>query len=555
MVSVNLNYKTNLGKNIYHIGAFICHTPKTLNDTYEDGVLVDNRCTLVSSRDELIEYFGDPNISPSSYPELMLSERLVSSGTPVYISSVYDMQDHDDEFKIKYNGYTEISFKQYNENDYINAITLKLKSEIKFCQPLIYTSYSDNTLVITVLQYILDRDVLHINYNRNQLYPNMLYRQDEFTFNTLSDTDQSIINALSSLGIELKIEYTIGYHNLITLLKSYSSFIPVFKDNYDSDSYSLNLHDSDYTYFLDGDQSYLAYSDALSRLNNVELLPHNICLPKLYKTVDQKSSSGSEILYKKLKEQSPEYYSLIYSNLLDSFNKDSSTYLFINAPDVSVSTTLRWLKKLDEFSGVVELPSANNCDLYFGYISEYVSSNLKNPVIHRVSYSAALLVMYGLLINQSAIDSIYRPLGISNLGIAYKDPKLVTNEVVAKSLLECKCNSIVNFDSNTSWIYGNRSLSDHSALQHSHISRFTTYIRRVISEYLELNKFSLNTIANADAISTYIDASILSQFRDSGILNAYQTKYTKSNKSLFFKITLNFYNIFESIQLNFNIAQ
>ena len=118
----------------YYLGAIICRTPRTLNDTTEDGITKDNRCVVVSSARELFSYFGNPFINPAEYTDLTIAYRLASNGIPVCVSSVYDMKDNDDNFEIHYNGYTRFVFKNKEGEEIVGY---ELKSDIKFCQPII----------------------------------------------------------------------------------------------------------------------------------------------------------------------------------------------------------------------------------------------------------------------------------------------------------------------------------------------------------------------------------------------------------------------------------
>ena len=60
-----------------NVGAIICRTPRTSNDEVIDDLLVDRHCTLVSTSDEFIKYFGDPYINPTEYSDAIVALDLV----------------------------------------------------------------------------------------------------------------------------------------------------------------------------------------------------------------------------------------------------------------------------------------------------------------------------------------------------------------------------------------------------------------------------------------------------------------------------------------------
>lgn len=154
----NITVSNRTTDTLYDIGAIVCRTPKTLDNTVENGIERDNRCVLVTSVSQLIDYFGDPFIDPNEYTDLIIAYRLVRSGYPIYISSLYEMQDNDDGFVIRYNGYTEFYFTDKYKH---KTVGYKLKSNIKFCQPIIQSNYNQGSseLTLYISLYLLERDI------------------------------------------------------------------------------------------------------------------------------------------------------------------------------------------------------------------------------------------------------------------------------------------------------------------------------------------------------------------------------------------------------------
>ena len=149
-----------------YIGGVICRTPKSKNvikypneNQQYDETISDKSCVLIHNTDELVNQFGNPYIDPASYTDLCIAYNLVQSGIPVWISSIYEMKSNDDGFNIPYNGYTEFTFKDDNGND---STTYRLKSNIKFCQPIIQSEYNgSNKLDLYIALYYLKRSVIN----------------------------------------------------------------------------------------------------------------------------------------------------------------------------------------------------------------------------------------------------------------------------------------------------------------------------------------------------------------------------------------------------------
>ena len=554
----NLNLSNKKINNDSNIGAIICRTPKSLSNIANSNADIDNKCVLINSVEDLINTFGDPFIDPSSYSDLILAYNLVKANIPVYISSIYEMKDNDDEFDIQYNGYTEFTFKdKYNHN----TITYKLKSDIKFCQPIIQSTFNINTLDIYVSLYYLDRS-LSI-YNRKDLYclkQSQLYKILRFTYNINNATDDDIISDFRLNGLELKLYNTPSQSKtaFIDTLKQYSTFKVLLATGCDnngnmvhqSDEYYYNINTNDYNYnFNITDEIINAYKQAIDALSLKLPAPHLLCLGKLYKSTSMNSANDNYIMYAKLNDLEPESYIVIQNYLLSRFDNECDTYLYINTPDVSASTVTRLLSNNSEYEYSYSLLDNYNCDLFFGYAYENINNSLYYSTTKNVNYSTAVLVWYSLLMSQQT----YKANSIDNLNISNNSIKLLITKYTADILNNLRCNPIVTFDTGFPSIYGDRSLSNSANLKYSHISRTYIQLRRLIREYLQTQCFKINNLFNTQTYVNYISSSILDTFVNSGILSDYNIDYNINNKSVEFNITLLFASVIEELTLNFTI--
>jgi hypothetical protein len=139
-------------------------------------------------------------------------------------------------------------------------------------------------------------------------------------------------------------------------------------------------------------------------------------------------------------------------------------------------------------------------------------------------------------------------LNISNLHVRSSIP-----ESSALKLEQERCNSMVLFDIGSPSLYGNRSLSNLPNLRRSHISRNFVFIRRLIRDYLETQKFTISNLFNLTAITNYITGSILDTFVSDGILNNYTLDYNSFDRTVNINITLTFAGYIKSLELNFRI--
>lgn len=554
MASVDL-YRKPLRTSVYRLSAFICHTPKTfVTDT-------DRNCQIVTSESQLFEEFGNPYICPKKYTDLILAHKMIVQGLPVCISSVNDVKCYDDGFLTSYNGYTELIIKSKNSSDeFYNFARLKMKSEVKFCQPYFYCDTDGNTLNIHLQTYLLDRSLLPHNYVQNTLYRSTLVDQVDLSFNTLSSTDQSIINAFSNYGIELKIEYLTTNKNVMYILKSYKEFTPTPKElspegmdpTYSLDPYAIDLHDQLYAYDFDNITALHTYTEAADKLVALQTPPYFITVCKAMQSFER-YSADNKLLYTDITNAPPENCWYIYTELIKSVPASSGIYLFINMPDTSVHTALSLLRQENDYTAVDELPESHNCDLFFGYIPSRVKCSLLSGIYQTIYYTAASLIMYNLITNADSIYQTYKPLGMSELGLSYQSPKSYINDSTANQLVNNRCNSVVTFDLGKTWIFGNRSLSNNQYLQHSHIARSVVYIRRIISEYLETVKFNINNALNVQSYINYINSIIIQPFIDGGLLRRSASSFEIDGKSVTITVPLNFNNVVNSINLNFSI--
>jgi hypothetical protein len=549
-----INVKNNFLINESNIGALICHTPK--NKVEYD---------LIKSTDELEEKFGDPFIDPSLYADLVLAYDLIRRGVPMYISSVYDMYNNTDGFdSIHYNGYTEFYFI---ENGF-EVVGYKLKHEMKFIQPIIQTielTDESHRLHLYVNLYYLDRFTKKEISDINLLHSSRLYNTIEFVFDANSVTDEDIIRDFKSNGFELKILYS-GNNNrtlaselikkanndkLSILLRSTSeSEITIYRDSnfIYTDDYRYNIHTSDYMYDFDEETVTLSsYMKAIDRLSNLSVEPLMLCMGRMIKL--QPHITDDILTGFSTTQLESESQIAIYNHLLDAFNEDCNTYLFINAPDLTVSSTIQLLSQSGKFREALQLNSNFNCDLFYGYATDFVDCSLVDSHNRKVEYSAALLSFYNLMITSSAyITNNFIDLNISNDSV-----KLVLTESSASKLKDLKCNSMVLFDIGSPSVYGDRSLSNLPNLRFSHVSRNFVRLRKLIRDYLDTKKFILNTMFNIDSCVDNIKFNILDDFKSHGIISDYDISYTINYQTVNINVILLFSRVAESIAIDFVI--
>lgn len=549
------------------LGAIVCHTPKTLLEIIDDNdnktVVTSSNCVTVSTTEELEKYFGDPFIDPSVYSDLVLVYDLIKQGVSMRISSVYDMQDNDDGFKkILYNGYTEFYFK---DNNGLNAIGYKLKSDIKFCQPIIQhveLTNNSNQLHIYVQLYYLDRQRKKSLQDLNRFDSSHLYKIIHFVYNTKDVVDEDIINDFYNNGLELQIVYGAGDNKALSneLIKAASpgSFKIVLRSLTDSDgvfdkivtsTYEYYIHSSDYAYnFSDENTITNAYISAIDAIHNAFPEPLMLCFGRMFSA--KNTYEQADILVgQQFVQPSADLQFGVFNYLLEKFNEDCNTYLFINTPDLGVSSTLSALNQTDNYNDIISLPDHFNCDLFFGNAVDYIGNSLVDRNPRKAVYSAALLSFYNLMIT----NAVYMTNNFLDLNISNRCVKLVLSERSAEKLRDSRCNSIVLFDIGKPSVYGDRSLSLLPNLRYSHISRNFVRLRRLIREYLETKKFIINTAYNIDSCISYIRTRILDEFVSNGVVSNYSITYSVEYKTVNIKIILIFVSVVEKIELTFTI--
>lgn len=587
-----------------NIGAIICRTPRTSNDEVIDDLLVDRHCMLVRNKDEFIKYFGDPYINPTEYSDAIIALDLVQRNINMYISSIDEMKHFDDGFDIPYNGYTEFYFL---DSERYRTVGYKIKSGMKFCQPIIQSKRELNILTLYVSLFLLDRSVpkkyididektrvTDVNsFDTLKLYTTYTLEFDvskvlnEHGVDVTKTKDVDVINALLEYGIELKPLNTYGDTDLIDKFAEFTKFTVVNDQNAvysvdDSDkeniqytflkdviNYTYDLHTDNYAFdFSDDDKVVNTYKDAAERLRHSSPEPLFVSLGRLYKSFtvfNDKDDQDKFIIRSVMCDLDPYNYSVVHYHLLsifdpagtkinmetlsEEYSNASNTYLFISAPDIPSTSLNKWLSVSDEFSNVVDRKDQYNCDMFYGYIIEYMVSTLYYEHPERTMISAATLAMYNALIN----DIAYMTNEIGSLNISNASVKSYISESTAKKLANNRCNTAVMFDTGSPSIYGNRSLSLLPNLRYSHISRNYILIRRLISEFLETKKFVLNTVYNIDACTNYITSNILEQFKMNGVLNRYEIERTMSHKTVYYTITLYFMQMAGSLKLDFTI--
>ena len=608
-----------------NIGAIICHTPKTSNDELVDDLLVDHHCMLIDNVDDFEKYFGDPYINPTEYSDAVMAHRLVKQNVRMYISSVDEMQHNNDGFNTAYNGYTEFYFLDSNK---LRTVGYKLKSDIKFCQPIIQAQRDVNVLTLQVSLFLMNRAATKTNIPQgpagsefdpscgtvNVIDTSRLYRTYAFDFDvskvTIKDendnlvevtktSDQDVIDALAKYGLELKPLNTFGTTSgLIDKFASYDLFritegqsrYPETVKNYGYNSqgelvdedgnrissiytgrtaldYEYDLHADNYAYnFSDHDKIVEQYGNIIENMRTKLPAPLYLCLGRIGRSSTIMSEDESYIVRSVIGELNPYYTSVIQNLLLTSFDPNGTqvlsyndettytegcdTYLFINTPDIPVSSAYKWLNAVDEYSNTVDLLDHFNCDIYHGSIIEYENSTLSYSPPHRMVLQAATVVFYNLLLNS---DTIYLTNAIGGLNIANGSIRTLVSESSAKKLADSRCNTIVTFDTGYPSTYGDRSLSTLPNLRYSHISRNFLLIRRLIKEYLETKKFILNTIYSTDICVSYITNSILEQFKLHDILRNYTIEKSISRQAVSITITLYFTQMAGGLNLDFTI--
>lgn len=573
---IDISVKNTVVTEDNNIGAIICHTPKC---TFVTDTLSDNKslnCKLVRTLDEFNEYFGDPFIDPSVYSDLVLAYDLVRRNVPMYISSVYDMHDvSDDDFSlVSYNGCTEFYF---TDKDGYDTVGYKLKSNIKFCQPLIRhieVTNNGHVLQISVDLFYIDRKQIKSKSEFSSLSDARLYRTIIFSFDIEDVIDSEIKSELSKYGLELVVKNSGGDDKALVseLINHASDVTSIFLKSCLPDDYSEPLHDpekyvvtkdywydthtNDYRYDFDSDSeghndtSVNAYKSAIESLLEVKPSPIMLCLGHLYKSNSIYDKDDPTLcVSSSLVDADPSTHIGIISILLETFDSDCDTYLFTNTPDLSISSTLSLLSADNKYEQTILLGDQYNADLFFGYATDFVDNSLAHPNSRKAVYSAALLSFYKLMLERDTyVTNNYVDLNISNRCV-----KLVLSEPSAKKLSDARCNSMVIFDIGRPSTYGDRSLSLKPNLRYSHISRNFVRLRRLIKDHLETRKFIVNTYYNIQSCINYIQLNILDDFVSRGVLSNYTLTYSTEYKSVFIHINLLFPSVAETISLDFTI--
>lgn len=583
MADITLLNRSNIEYNT--IGAIICRTPKMINDTIvNDYTTIDNRCVMITSISQLIAYFGDPFIDPVEYSDLIIAYNTVNNNIPVYISSVLDVKLHNDNFNTKYNGFTEFMFK---DSDGYDTVGYDLKSDLKFCQPILQSDFSSNQLTIYASLFLLNRSALVDARSQSKIDYSKLYRTYSFSFDVEKSTDNDIISALSTIGLELKRVNCARDKDLINEFKKYTRLsiatesintsLPVedyfycsceecshgdaciCSDRPTDDSYEpfivnqknywYNLHNNEYRYNLnDKDTIMESYEDAMNRISTKLNVPSLLCMSRLYKSFET-FDDDSNVIQSGTLDLDPDYYILLQNKLMEIFDEDSDTYLFISTPDLPVSKIVQMMVNSGDFYNSDLLLSHFNCDLYHGFVSDILNNSLYYNSSVRVHYSVSSIVFFNLLRN----NSLYLTNAVADFNISNEAIKSSIPMSSAEVLMNCRCNSVVLFDKGYPSIYGDRSLSILPNLRYSHISRYFVILRRNIKEYLETRKFTKNTIYSNDISINYIKTEFLDQLKSLRILDDYSIEYTSEFQSVYITITLWFVGVIESISLNFTI--
>lgn len=570
---INCSVRNKAVANSVSIGAIACHTPKSIAISKDNVTLYTGQtCRLIDNLDDLDKYFGDPYVDPTTYSDLIIAKEIIQKGVPLYISSVDDIRYNVDSFqKILYNGYTEFYFK---EGDF-DTVGYRLKSDIKFCQPIISSiefSNEYNQLHLYVQLYHLDRGMTKKFYTLNKPDASFLYKTVHFVFDNNTVTDDLIIEDFDSNGLELQIVFSggdekalvnqfnrfrdTGLKVLLTSLEGNNSDYTVH-----SKYYHYDIHSSDYIYDLTDDEENnkadASYIKSVNALSSMIIEPTLLCIGRMFHSVNYYDEDFDNVLLSsKLLPLDPESQLGVYTILLGLFPEECNTYVLINMPDLSVSSAVDLLNQQGKFSSntsgnvdVIRLPEQYNCDLFFGYATDIINTSFVVESPRKVFYSAAVLSFYSLLISNDAyLTNNFIGLNISNNCI-----KLILSESSAESLKKSRCNSMVLFDTGSPSVYGDRTLSNSANLKYSHISRNFIAIRRIIHNYLETRKFILNTEFNIDACICYIKFNILDEFRSQGVLTEYKVNYYSEGQTVFINIVLLFPSIAESISLDFTI--
>ena len=539
----NISVRNRYYFNNSNTGAIVCHTTKALC-----------KCLLVNNIDDLVSNFGDPYIDPTMYSDLILAYDLVKHGVPLYISSIDEMEHHTDGFEyISYNGYTEFYFVK----DSYDIIGYRLKSDIKFCQPIVgklEATKENNNLNIYVYLYYLDRCLLNnvsfkINSDRKSLYKIL-----QFSYSLNSSVDSDIIADFRNSGLELQIIYQGSDDKaFIKALESYTRNTLIIDVQPDNDivytnSYRYNLHSDYYTYnFSDELVRITAYENAINLLSNILPTPVMACMGRMFKSPTSDSGQNTTV-DSALEPIDVDSHIEICNFFMNCFPEECDTYLFINTPDLSVSSILTILDS-SNITGGTYLNERYNCDLFFGYATDYVNRSCTDNNLRRVHYSAALLSFYNLMIS----GSTYLTNNFIDLNISNKCVKLVLSESSAEKLKDCRCNSMVLFDTGHPSTYGDRSLSMMPNLRYSHISRNLVRLRRIINEYLETKKFILNTMYYLESTMSYIKTQILDDAVSKGVISNYSLSYYSENQTVTINIILIFPFVADSISLQFTI--
>ena len=559
---IDLTVKNIVATDSSDYGAIICHTPKC--------VIKDNKtslCSLIKTTDDLVNVFGDPFVDPYIYSDLVVAYDLINRNIPLYISSVYDMHNSgDDDFSnISYNGCTEFYFK---DSEGYDTVGYKLKSDVKLCQPIIRDISITNNghrLSLSIDLFYIDRTRVRSVDTINKLSDSRLYRTIVFIFDLDTVTDADIVSDFSKNGFELVVKNSgddskalvkelVNFANNKLMILLNSSVPDDYTPLEDASVYVVtkyywyDIHTSDYRFDFSEDSAIYSYKSAIDELVEMKPSPIMLCLGRLCVS-ENKFDDDNNCISSSLVAIDPITHIGVCNLLLEAFDEDSDTYLFINTPDLALSSTIKLLSAEDKYANSMTLYSNYNADLFFGYAVDFVDNSLANTNSRNTLYSAALLTFYKLMLARDTyITNNYVDLNISNNKV-----KLILSESSAEKLVSCRCNSIVTFDIGRPSTYGDRSLSSSANLKYSHISRNFVRLRRLIKDFLETRKFIINTLFNIQSAVDYIRINILDDFISRGILSNYTINYTIDRQSVYIKINLLFPSVAEIIALDFTI--
>lgn len=535
MVEVSIKPTENLMS--AYVAGICCLTPKCT---------LSSRKSFLYTSQNLYSTFGDPYIDPEKYTDLILAKKLLDAGITVCLVSIEDGS----------NGSTEFDNTSTRGND--SLIKWELSSNIRFCIPVM-TAKLINSKLLNVNVSLYYKSV-NLDYTTRELSSSSLYASLDYSMYEES-TDEDLVALMLKDGLTLSIDKNC---NLLDALRdfcskgvSYISFADYKRIQFAEAVYSdFNLNLNKYKHTLGASteiesEGLNAYKQAFDKLHESSKFIDFVADGSLKESY--RVSSNDDIISYSLREMNPSDIRSLHNYIQSLFNEDSHTYVLLNTPDLCVGSTELWLQSLGMYSKIEDLTYHFNNELFYGYLYSYETNSLLYTGKVSVKFTTSMLVLYNILLSSNDSNVLYTQGMLSEISVPYIKPYNSISESYANKLLTYQVNSLVYFDRNEAWVFGDSSLSKLSSLKEAHNARLLTHISKLISNYIDTVKFIINTDRNLKSVKNYIDYNILQAYLNSGWISEYNTSITTdpNSRNIIVTVSIVFYKHLEEIKISF----